>query len=110
MSSLWRSRSRMTAVTSDTCLPFALAMRSRFQVGDSRRSICPRASGPTAIFCMYVSGALRNWPSSAIAMTLIASGAPVAHRLVPSSGSTAMSTLGDVSSFVFQPAPTVSPM
>jgi hypothetical protein len=61
-------------VTSSICFPLAAAMRRRFHVGDSRRSIWPRHAGPTAIFCMYVSGAFRNWPSSAIAMTLIASG------------------------------------
>ena len=37
-------------------------------------SILPRAIGPTAILFMYVSGAFRNWPCSAIAMTVIASG------------------------------------
>jgi hypothetical protein len=52
---------------------------------------------------MYVSGALRNWPSSAIAMTQIASGAPVAQRFVPSSGSTAMSTFGASLFGSFQP-------
>src|SRR5262245_18591582 len=43
-------------------------------------------------------------------MTAMASGWPVAHRLVPSSGSTAMSTLGDSSSPSVQPLPTRSPM
>src|SRR5262245_49419946 len=44
-------------------------------------------------------------------MTAMASGWPVAHRLVPSSGSTAMSTLGELwSSGVCQPWPTFSPM
>ena len=84
----------------DAACPWPSRCAARFQVGDSRRSITPRASGPTAIFCMYVSGALRNWPSSAIAITLIASGAPVAHRFVPSSGSTAMSTFGESASSV----------
>ncbi len=93
--SVWRSRSRMTAVHVLDLL--ALGLRDALEVPGRRlaQSITPRASGPTAIFCMYVSGALRNWPSSAIAITLIASGAPVAHRFVPSSGSTAMSTFGE---------------
>jgi hypothetical protein len=100
----------MTAVTSSIFLLLAFATFWRFHVGLSRRSTSFAASGPTAIFSMYVSGALRNCPSSAIAMTLIASGAPVAHRFVPSSGSTEMSTLGEVSSPAAQPPPTFSPM
>ena len=57
-------------------------------------SIAPRAIGPTAILFMYVSGAFRNWPCSAIATTASASFRPLAHRFVPSSGSTAMSISG----------------
>jgi len=39
-----------------------------------------------------MSGAFSSPPFSAAAMTAMALGVPVAHRFVPSSGSTAMST------------------
>src|SRR3954464_7153705 len=53
---------------------------------------------------MYTSGALSSVPPSAIAMVAIAPGMFLAHKVVPSSGSTAMSTLGPVL------RPTSSPM
>ena len=43
---------------------------------------------------MYVSGALKRFPFSAIAITAIAPGKLLAAKLVPSTGSTAISKLG----------------
>ncbi len=93
-SSSWRGRSRMTAVRSSTRTRLASAIAARLWVALRRMSIAPRAIGPTAILFMYVSGAFRNCPCSAIATTASASPRPFAHRLVPSSGSTAMSISG----------------
>src|SRR5713101_1770227 len=58
-----------------------------------------------AIFSMYTSGALSNVPCSAMAMVAIAPGRLLAHSVVPSSGSTAISTL-----VVAVSSPTNSPM
>ena len=63
----------------------------------------PLARGPTAILSIYISGACSRHPFGAIAITAIAPGCPLATRLVPSTGSTAISTAGP-------PAPTSSPM
>ena len=52
----------------------------------------PAATGPTASFSRYVSGAFVRPPVSDAARTVIAPPCPVATRFVPSSGSTAMST------------------
>ena len=54
----------------------------------------PFPSGPTAIFCIYVSGALRKFPPSAMAITEIELEAPTAQTVVPSSGSRAISSFG----------------
>ena len=62
-------------------------------------------SGPPAIFSMYTHGPGSNIePRSDRAMTARALGIPSAARRVPSSGSTAMSTLGGV------PSPICSPL
>src|SRR5215467_9067128 len=53
---------------------------------------------------MYTSGALSKVPASAMAIVAIAPGMFLAHSVVPSSGSTAMSTSGP------RLLPTVSPM
>ena len=63
----------MTAVRSATRTRFASAIAARLWVALRRMSIAPRAIGPTAILSMYVSGAFRNWPCSAIATTASAS-------------------------------------
>src|SRR3954466_4702002 len=68
--------------------------------------MAPFADGPTAILSMYVSGALSRLPLSDMAITLSAFGPPVAVMVVPSSGSSAMSTSGSAAS----PFPTFSPM
>src|SRR5207237_8787058 len=68
------------------------------------RSTLPFAGGPTTSFSMYVSGACSRPPGSDTAMTAIALGRPLATGLVPSSGSTAMSTSGP------SPRPTFSPI
>jgi hypothetical protein len=52
MSASWRGRSRMTAVTSRTCSPFALATASRLSVTERLMSMTLAASGPTAILSM----------------------------------------------------------
>ena len=52
MTSLCRSRSRITTVSSLTVSPFAFATPSRFSVIDLVMSMAPIASGPTAIFSM----------------------------------------------------------
>ena len=57
-----------------------------------------------AILFMYMSGALSSPPRSAMASTASAFGMALAQIVVPSSGSTAMSTSGP------SPMPTSSPM
>src|SRR3954447_8756606 len=105
MSSLWRSRSRMTAVRSRTSRPTALATCSRFSVGDRLMSMAPAASGPTAIFSMYTHGpGLNMVPRSLMAITASAFPRPSEVSVVPSMGSTAMSTAGGV------PSPICSPL
>ena len=104
-----RGRSRMTTVMSEMRRPSALAIRPRFSVGDSRMSTAPAATGPTHSFSMYVSGAWVRPPASEAARTVIAPAWPWATRLVPSSGSTAMSTRG-TSSRSAPVRPTRSPM
>ena len=84
-------------------------MLSRFSVGVARMSTWPAATGPTHSFSMYVSGAWVRPPASDAARTVIAPGCPCATRLVPSSGSTAMSTRG-TSSRSAPVRPTRSPM
>ena len=79
------------------------------------RSTAPLHEGPTTIFSMYRSGACSRPPCSLAASTVMAFGEPVAHRLVPSSGSTAMSTAGKVKPpllllLLCEAAPTFSPM
>src|SRR5260370_2922969 len=57
-----------------------------------------------------MSGACSSPPFSLAARTAIAPAAPVAHRLVPSSGSTAMSTSGKSAFGACVANPTFSPM
>jgi hypothetical protein len=52
MRSSWRGRLRMTAVTSRTDSPLALATALRLSVGEALMSMTPLASGPTAILSM----------------------------------------------------------
>ncbi len=65
----------------------------------------PAAPGPTTSLRRYVSGACMSPPGSDAASTVMLFGAPLATRLVPSSGSTAMSIMTAASGF-----PTCSPM
>src|SRR5207253_7255021 len=74
------------------------------------RSTAHFHDGPTTSFSMYRSGACSNPPRSLAASTAIAFAAPVAHRFVPSSGSTAMSTWGNNAFGACVPSPTFSPM
>ncbi|CJN29986.1 Uncharacterised protein [Streptococcus pneumoniae] len=67
-------------------------------------SMQPTASGPTAIFCIYMSGAFRSVPWSATAITVSAFQPPLAKMFVPSRGSTATSTRGPY------PFPSFSPI
>ena len=54
--SSWRGRSSTTAVMSPTLRPNASAIPCRFSVTLFRRSTWPLATGPTAIFFMYMRG------------------------------------------------------
>ena len=74
------------------------------------KSIAPLHDGPTTIFSMYKSGAFNNPPRSLAASTAIAFGAPVAHKFVPSSGSTAISTCGNSAFGACVARPTFSPI
>ena len=68
-------------------------------------STTPAASGPTAIFSMYMQGPGSNIvPSADTAITATAPPRPMDVSVVPSMGSTAMSTLGS------DPSPTTSPL
>ena len=99
----WRSRSRRQTVISLTSLPRAAATFLRFSSTVLSMSMAPLARGPTMILSMYISGAWSRPPASATAITAMAPGWFFAVRLVPSSGSTAMSTS-------VPPRPTFSPM
>ena len=67
-------------------------------------SIEPAASGPTAIFSMYTQGpGLNIVPRSLMAITDSALPRPSEVSVVPSMGSTAMSTDGGVPSPMFSP-------
>ena len=105
ISSAWRGRSRMHTTRSATSTFFALARFFKLTDGGSSRST--RSSGnppPTAILSMYTSGAFKNPPASAIAITASALAPPFAVIVVPSSGSSAMSIGGPF------PLPTFSPI
>ena len=52
ISSAWRGRSRITAVTSRTDSPLASATARMLSVADCSRLTLPAASGPTASFSM----------------------------------------------------------
>src|SRR5919108_717102 len=105
MPSSWRGRSSTTPITSLTSLSLRSAIsRTVCSSGRSRSSRSAKRS-PTAIFSMYTIGPGSNIaPRSASAITEIAFGLPNAHRRVPSSGSTAMSTCGGL------PSPITSPL
>src|SRR3954465_2310361 len=103
--SAFRSRSRTTTVMSVGFAPFAAAARSTFSCGEAVMSTTSATSGPAAILSMYKAAPGKNIvPRSATAMTAIAFGWPTDVRRVPSSGSTATSTSGEL------PLPTSSPL
>ena len=103
--SAWRSRSRITAVTSRIDSPFAFATASRFAFGGASGSMTAAASAPTASFSMYTHGPGSNIvPRSLTPMTESALPRPCAVGVVPSRGSTAMSVSGGV------PSPMRSPL
>src|SRR4249919_480114 len=62
--SSWRGRSSTIAVMSPTCRPNASAIAARFSPTGRRRSIRPLATGPTAIFFMYMRGSGVSPPGS----------------------------------------------
>ena len=99
MASSWRGFARVTTVRSRTGFPREVATAMMFFSSERLRSITPFAPLPTIIFSIYMSGAFRNPPLSAAASTATAFAWPMAVILVPSIGSTAMST-----------EPTFSPM
>ncbi len=109
ISDSWRGRSRMMTVMSCTRRRSASAIRWQFSAGGRVMSTPPAATGPTHSFSRYVSGACVSPPFSEAARTVIASPWPVATRLVPSSGSTAMSTAAASSPWPSW-RPTCSPM
>ena len=95
----------MVAVTSVTAIPLAAATADRLSATDAVMSMRPAASGPTAIFSMYTHGPGSNIvPCSDTAITATAPPRPLEVSVVPSIGSTAMSTCGLV------PSPTTSPL
>ncbi|MNN75676.1 hypothetical protein D3C81_1919940 [compost metagenome] len=104
MASSCRSRFWMAMVTSEAGFRKASATATAFSTTLRSRSTQPLASGPTAIFSIYISGACNSPPRGARAITEMAFSLPSATRLVPSSGSTAISTAGPL------PVPSSSPM
>ena len=89
----WRGRSSTTAVTSCTRSPRALATRLRLSATGASRSTASTHSGPTAILSMYTHGPGLNIVSRPlIAITASALSRPSEQSVVPSTGSTAMST------------------
>mmetsp|Transcript_6505 Transcript_6505/g.20219 ORF Transcript_6505/g.20219 Transcript_6505/m.20219 type:complete len:220 (-) Transcript_6505:89-748(-) len=92
-SSAWRGRSSTRTVTSPMGLPSAFATACRFfSTGKSSEMDFAGTFGPTAIFSMYITGpGSNNEPRFATAITAMAPLRPVAHSVVPSSGSTAIS-------------------
>ena len=95
----------MTTVLSRTLRPRDEATVESVTSTGSLMSTLPATEGPTISLRRYVSGACISPPGSAAARTAVAFGEPVATRLVPSSGSTAMSTVVAASGL-----PTFSPM
>ena len=92
MSFSCRGRSSTITTRSLTLRPRHFAMALRFSATVASRCTACFELGPTTSFSMYRSGAWSRPPRSDAASTAIAFGAPVAHRFVPSSGSTAIST------------------
>ena len=97
-----RARSSTIVVTSFGRRPNASAIARMLSPIGFRRSIEPRARGPTAILRTYMSGRLINEPGSPTAIIDIAPLPPRATTPRPSSGSIARSTASP-------PAPTSSP-
>ena len=97
-------------VRSSTSRSRRFAIDFRLSATGASSSTAPLHDGPTTIFSMYTSGACNSPPFSLAARTAIAPGAPIAHRLVPSSGSTAISTSGNNAFGACMAKPTFSPM
>ena len=94
----------MITVTSPGLDSLRSATRSITVVSDSSRVSRSAISGPPASFSMYTQGPGSNIVSrSASAITARADGIPRAQSLVPSSGSTAMSTSGGLPSPIRSP-------
>ena len=103
--SSWRGRARIVTVTSSGRLPFAFATARMFSATGAVRSIASAASGPVAIFSMYIAAPGKNIaPRGASAITDSAFGWPTLVNVVPSIGSTATSVSGP------SPIPTRSPL
>ena len=90
--SSWRGRSSTTAVMSPTLRPNAAAIACRFSVTLFRRSMRPFATGPTAIFFMYMRGTRVIPPGSQAARIDSAPTPPRATTAAPSTGSQASSS------------------
>src|SRR5216684_807001 len=105
-----RGRSNTITTKSSTSRSSRFAIAFRLSATGASRSTAPLHDGPTTIFSMYKSGACSSPPRSLAASTAMALGAPVAHRFVPSSGSTAMSTGGNSAFGACIASPTFSPM
>ncbi len=94
----------MVTTKSSIFLFFAFATAFRLSITGALISIFPAASGPTAIFSIYISGACNRFPCSATAIVVSAFHVPAATMLVPSNGSTAISISGP------SPVPNFSPI
>src|ERR1700730_302054 len=106
----WRGRSSTITTRSSTSRSSRFAMAFKWVATGASRSTAPLHDGPTTIFSMYRSGAWSKPPRSLAARTTMALGAPVAQRLGPSSGSTAMSTCGKRALGAWVAKPTFSPI
>ena len=93
--------SNIVTVISDISLFKALDRFFKFSLIGASKSIFPTALGPAAILFIYISGACNKHPLGATATTEIALARPLATAVVPSKGSTAISTF--IESFVALP-------
>src|SRR6056297_965868 len=101
----WRGRSSTQTVISLGPHPLALANASTRSFGVMSSVTTVSANpGPMASLSMYTSGACSMDPRGPMAITVSAFGMSLAVSVVPSSGSSAMSTPGPL------PVPTSSPM
>ncbi len=105
-----RGLSSTIITRSSTSRSSLFAIAFKLSATGASRSTAPLHDGPTTIFSMYKSGACSNPPRSLAASTAIEFAAPVAHKFVPSSGSTAISTAGKFNFGACVASPTFSPI